>query len=74
MPDKYRNLDFIYDSWTTSELEALVGSTLDSEEKDVLQKYKPTVSLEYGYTAKLWTQFNESLDLRHFASAGSPQA
>lgn len=29
MPDKYRNLDFIYDSWTPGELETLVGSALD---------------------------------------------
>ena len=64
MLDKYRNLDFIYDSWTSGELETLVGSALDEEEKAVLRSYSPTVSVEYGYTAKLWTNFNDSLKIR----------
>lgn len=64
MPDKYRNLDFIYDTWTAEELAQLVSGVIDSEEEDVLNKHSPTVSVEYGYTAKLWTIFNESLDIR----------
>ncbi len=64
MPDKYRNLDFIHDSWDANELATLVGAVLDEEERDVLHKHQPTVSVEYGYTAKLWTTFNESLDVR----------
>jgi hypothetical protein len=64
MPDKYRNLDFIYDTWNAAELEKLIGASLDAEELDVLRKYQPTVSVEFGYTAKLWSQFNESLELR----------
>lgn len=64
MPDKYANLDFIYETWTSSELLALLGTGLDSEEQEVIKQYKPTVSVEFGYTAKLWQQFNESLGLR----------
>lgn len=64
MPDRYRNLDFIFDTWTYVELENLVGSALDEEEKAVLRTHTPTVSVEYGYTAKLWTIFNESLKIR----------
>ncbi len=64
MPDKYRNLDFIYDNWTSGEIETLVEGALDEEEKAVLRSYSPTVSVEYGYTAKLWTNFNESLNIR----------
>lgn len=64
LPDKYRNLDFIYDSWTPDEIRALIGSSLDQEEIDILEKYTPTIAVEFGYTAKLWSRFNESLELR----------
>lgn len=64
MPDKYRNLDFIYDSWTADELKALLGNALDDDELTVLQNHTPTVSVEFGYTAKLWHRFNENLGLR----------
>lgn len=64
LPDKFRNLDFLYDSWTPSEIEVLIGSSLDSEDKAVIIKHKPTISVEFGYSAKQWTYFNEQLDLR----------
>ena len=64
MPDKYRNLDFIYDTWNAEELKELVKNNIDREELDVLERYSPTVSVEYGYTAKLWTNFNETLKAR----------
>lgn len=64
-PDKFRNLDFIYDSWSTDELKKIVGPSLDTEEASVLEKYSPSVAVEFGYTAKLWTRFNESLELRN---------
>ncbi|HEY2471847.1 MAG TPA: hypothetical protein VGI45_28945 [Terracidiphilus sp.] len=64
MPDKYNNLDFVYESWTPTELKDLLGSSLEPEELDVIRTYSPTVSVEFGYTAKLWTVFNESLGLR----------
>mgnify|MGYP003583282124 FL=1 len=64
MPDKYSNLDFIYETWSSSELLSLLGSGLDDEDKEVIEKHTPTISVEFGYTAKLWSQFNESLGLR----------
>lgn len=64
MPDKYSNLDFVYETWTAEQLRTLLGSALDEEELDVLQRFTPTVSVEFGYTAKLWTQFNDALGLR----------
>ncbi len=63
-PDKYNNLDFIYDTWTSAELATLLSSSLDDEEKGVIEKHSPTVSVEFGCTAKLWTGFNDSLALR----------
>ncbi len=64
MPDKFRNLDFIYDRWSDDELVKVVGPYLDDEEKEVIKKHHPTISFEFGYTSKLWTLFNESLGLR----------
>ena len=64
MPDKYSNLDFIYETWNADQLKTLLDSVLDEEELDILQRYTPTTSVEFGYTAKLWTQFNDELGLR----------
>lgn len=64
MPDKFCNLDFIYETWAADQLKALLGNVLDDEEIDILQRYTPTTSVEFGYTAKLWTQFNDELGLR----------
>ncbi|WP_214944893.1 ATP-binding protein [Arthrobacter sp. ISL-85] len=64
LPDRYRNLDFIYESWTPAELEEALKDHLDEEDLAVLEEYPPTVSMEYGYTAKLWNQFNSSLNIR----------
>ncbi|TPL84515.1 hypothetical protein FJ941_09760 [Mesorhizobium sp. B2-3-13] len=65
LPDKYSNLDFIYDTWKHDEIEKMVGTALDDEERAVLLKHKPIVSVEFGYTAKLWNQFNDNLGLRN---------
>jgi hypothetical protein len=64
LPDSYNNLDFIYEDWTTDELIALVGSSLDEDELSVIQRFRPTVAVEYGYTTKLWTNFNRDLNVR----------
>lgn len=64
MPDKYNNLDFIYESWTADELTELLASSLDDEELQVIKAHQPTVSMEFGSSAKLWTIFNETLGLR----------
>lgn len=64
LPDRFRNLDFIFDSWTSEELRTLIGASLDAEDLEVLDRYTPTVAVEFGYTAKLWTKFNDSLEIR----------
>jgi Histidine kinase-, DNA gyrase B-, and HSP90-like ATPase len=64
MPDKYSNLDFLYDTWTSEELTTLLGHGLDVDELALMKQHTPTVSVEFGYTAKLWNKFNESLGLR----------
>jgi len=64
LPDKFRNLDFLYDVWTFEELGALIGASLDTEEKDIIFKHKPTIAVEFGFSAKQWTVFNDALQLR----------
>jgi hypothetical protein len=64
LPDRYSNLDFIYETWGPYEAKALLGASLDEDEQALIDKHLPTVSVEFGYTAKLWNQFNESLGLR----------
>ena len=64
LPDKFRNLDFLYDAWTPNELVDLIGSSLDSEEKEVILKHQPNVAVEFGFSAKQWTAFNDALKLR----------
>lgn len=64
MPDKYSNLDFIYESWEPDELVALLGDSIDEDEAYIIGKYGPVISVEFGYTAKLWNQFNDSLGVR----------
>lgn len=64
LPDKFSNLDFIYETWTSIELKELLKNSLDDEELEILTKHTPVVSVEFGYTAKIWPQFNEALGLR----------
>lgn len=63
-PDRYNSLDFIYENWSSDELRELLNDHLDDEERSVLDKHNPTISVEFGYTAKLWNQFNEKLGIR----------
>jgi hypothetical protein len=64
LPDKYSNLDFIYDTWNPEELVQLLGHALDTDELEIIKTHSPTVSVEFGYTAKLWQTFNEALGIR----------
>ncbi|MEE4958071.1 hypothetical protein V2J98_20465 [Pseudomonas alliivorans] len=64
LKDKYRNLDFIYDTWTAAELSVILKGKLDEEELSVLTTHSPSVSVEFGSTAKIWQQFNDSLGIR----------
>ena len=64
MPDKYTKLDFLYDQWTAEELKSLLGSSLGEDDIEVIGRHSPKVAVEFGYTAKLWNNFNDSLGLR----------
>jgi hypothetical protein len=64
MPDKFKKLDYLWDSWASAEVKAVLDGKLDEEDLAVLEKHKPTVAFEYGYTAKFWSKFNEALGIR----------
>jgi hypothetical protein len=64
MPDKFNNLDFVHQTWTPDTLLTLLETSLGEEEREVLNRHSPTVQVEFGYTAKIWSQFNDSLGLR----------
>ncbi|MEP5938647.1 MAG: hypothetical protein ABJ239_09995 [Erythrobacter sp.] len=64
LPDKFRQLDFLWDSWSAEEIKEIMGESLDDEENEVLEKHQPSVTVEFGYTAKLWSKFNKSLGIR----------
>ena len=64
LPSKFTGLEFLYDTWTTSELTANFAGYFDDEDLEVLEKFTPTVSFEYGYSATLWSKYNDSLGIR----------
>jgi len=64
LADRFNNLHFVYDTWDAAELIELLGTALDVEERALIDVHKPVVSVEFGYTARLWHAFNESLGLR----------
>lgn len=64
LPDKYRNLDFVFETWKADELRTLLENQLDEEELQALEAHTPVVSVEYGYTTKLWQRFNDALGIR----------
>lgn len=63
-PDRINNLDIVYESWTSEELLELLAGNLDEEEKAIIAAHQPFVGVEFGYTAKLWLNFNQSLGVR----------
>jgi hypothetical protein len=63
-PDKISNLDIIYETWTSHRLLELLNKNLDYVERRIIDEHNPTVSVEFGYTAKLWQRFNENLGVR----------
>ncbi len=64
LPDRFNNLDFLFENWSSEELRQLLTDHLDDEERDVLERHSPTIDIEFGYTSKLWNYFNEALGIR----------
>jgi hypothetical protein len=64
LPDRFNNLDFVYDSWDADDILAMLGENVDEETLDILAKHTPKISVEFGYTANLWKKFNDDLKIR----------
>lgn len=62
VPSSLKNIECIYDTFTKEELIDRLDFT-DSQLK-IIDHYDPEVHFSYMYTSKVWSKFNESLDLR----------
>ncbi len=71
MPASLTNLDAIYDTLDTKELES-VELDLTESDKEVIQKYHPKVYFCYMYSAKVWSTANENLKMRQGLNIFSP--
>lgn len=62
MPATFRGLDALYDQYTADELGDYIA--LADDEKEIVERYMPTMYMFYAYSTKVFTTYNESLDLR----------
>jgi hypothetical protein len=59
VPGKFKDLQFIHEEWNSDELAALMYEDEAVTHAEIIEKHKPTVQFEYGYTTRLWKSFNE---------------
>jgi len=67
MPAKYKNLDSVYDNFTSAdllELEKNKKISLDDNEKEIIKRYTPRIYIVYLYSAKVWDAINKNLNAR----------
>lgn len=64
MPNKYKQLAFMYETWSAADLKDLLSDAEYKEQENVITRHSPTISMEYGYTTKLWRGANDALDIR----------
>ncbi len=62
MPAAFRNLDCMYEVIKAKELSEFV--TLATEEDEIVKRYNPTLYMCYTHSARVWSDYNESLSLR----------
>jgi hypothetical protein len=61
-PSSIKNIEAIYDTFSKEEI--IEHLDFSQEEIDVINLYDPSVYFSYMYTAKVWNQFNDGLDIR----------
>ncbi|MGJ8722554.1 MAG: ATP-binding protein [Salinibacterium amurskyense] len=64
LPRKFSELNFIYETWTTDELRSLLTGVIDGDDVKVLNDHTPSISVEYGNSARLWSAHNKALGVR----------
>jgi Histidine kinase-, DNA gyrase B-, and HSP90-like ATPase len=62
MPVAYRNLDCIYEHIQAKDLKAII--TLSTDEEILVKKHNPFIYLCYAHSARVWSDYNESLRIR----------
>lgn len=62
MPPSFRNLDCLYETFQPKQISTVI--TLSTEEQDIVNRYAPTLYLCYTNSARVWSDYNESLNLR----------
>lgn len=62
MPGSYTNLEVFWDFLDAKKLSELIA--LDDAEKEIAEKFTPTVYFAYAYSATFWSSFNERLGIR----------
>jgi hypothetical protein len=62
MPGEMRNIECLYDTITYDKLEEFVE--LDCNEIEIADRHKPEVYFAYMHTAKFWSNYNETLEIR----------
>jgi hypothetical protein len=66
LPSKYKNLDAVYQYWTTEDLLELSKHHIKLDEDDIqmLDKYNPQVYIAYFYSTKVWDALHNGLKSR----------
>ncbi|MEP2830434.1 hypothetical protein [Parvibaculum sp.] len=70
LPDAIRNLDALYDTIEADEIVAYVD--LDKTYAQLVQDYRPSVYFCYAFSTKVWSEFNERLNIRGGQAVLSP--
>ena len=58
LPDRFRKLNAVYGFWSTEKLAELVD---DADTKGLVEGYKMKAYGYFGYSVKLWDQFNDTI-------------
>ncbi|MFA9423868.1 MAG: ATP-binding protein, partial [Sedimentibacter sp.] len=67
IPSKYSNLDAIFDMWNYNRITQEIS--LDENQLELIQKYKPTIYFCYVYSVQVWNKIDSSLKLRSGVNA-----
>lgn len=67
LPSRYKNLDAFYQHWSSDDILSLEISKqikLDEDEKELINKHKPSVYIAYVYSLKVWEAIHTELGVR----------
>ncbi|WP_421825917.1 hypothetical protein [Larkinella sp.] len=62
LPSALQNFDCIFEYWKTDEINNIIE--LDEDDNAIMRKHMPTIYCGYTYSARIFSDFNDSLGLR----------